>query len=159
MCIRDRLKGWQTGGLNGYNPQKLGFEKRSGKAGDYKSLSEKAAELGGRVIFYEDPMNVTQKQMVYSGNTAHTMSQMPVQITLENDTLLYNKRQFMGLDILADTLADSLKFYQKQSIANVAFGSLGGVLYADPVSYTHLSGRKKYPGTSSPFVHPIKGMK
>ena len=76
-------------------------------------------------------MNVTQKQMVYSGNTAHTMSQMPVQITLENDTLLYNKRQFMGLDILADTLADSLKFYQKQSIANVAFGSLGGVLYAD----------------------------
>lgn len=125
------LKGWQTGGLNGYNPQKLGFEKRSGKAGDYKSLSEKAAELGGRVIFYEDPMNVTQKQMVYSGNTAHTMSQMPVQITLENDTLLYNKRQFMGLDILANTLADSLKFYQKQSIANVAFGSLGGVLYAD----------------------------
>ncbi len=125
------LKGWQTGGLNGYNPQKLGFEKRSGKAGDYKSLSEKAGELGGNVIFYEDPMNLTQKQMVYSGNTAHTMSQMPIQITLENDTLLYNKRQFMGLDVLANTLADSLNFYQKQSISSVAFGSLGSVLYAD----------------------------
>lgn len=125
------FKGWQTGGLNGYNPQKLGFEKKSGKAGDYQSLSEKAAELGNTVVFYDDPMNVTQKQMVYSGNGAHTMSQMPVQITLENYTLLYNKRLFMGLDVLAKTMESSLKFYQKQEISKIAFGSLGSVLYAD----------------------------
>ena len=125
------LKGWQSGGLGGYNPQKLGFEKKSGKAGDYRTLSEKAAELGNTVVFYDDPMNLTERQLVYAGNNAHTMSQMPVQIVLENYTLLYNKRLFVGLDILANTLENSLKFYQKQEISKLAFGSLGGVLYAD----------------------------
>lgn len=59
-------------------------------------------------------MNLTERQLVYAGNNAHTMSQMPVQIVLENYTLLYNKRLFVGLDILANTLENSLKFYQKK---------------------------------------------
>ncbi len=125
------LKGWQSGGLNGYNPQKLSFEKRSGKAGDYKNLIEQAQALGNTVIFYNDPMNLTAKQMTYSGNGAHTMSQMPVQITLENNTLLYNKRLFVGLDVLANTLNNTLQYFQKQDISHIAFGSLGSVLYAD----------------------------
>ncbi len=125
------LKGWQSGGLNGYNPEKPGFEKRSGSAAEYRALIAKASAAGGTVVFFEDPVDLTEKQAGYSGYTAHTMSQMPVEVVLENDTLLYNTRLYTGLDILPRMMEASRAFYGEHDIRHVALGSVGGVLYAD----------------------------
>lgn len=125
------LKGWQSGGLNGYNPEKPGFEKRSGKAADYQELAAQAAEMGNSLVFFEDPLDLTEKQMGYSGNAAHTMSQVQMAITLENDTLLYPKRLFTALKSLPDMMKASRDFYLENNISRVAIGSVGDVLYAD----------------------------
>ena len=125
------LKGWQSGGLNGYDPLDLSFEGSSGGAGDYEQLAALAQQLGNTLVFYHDPMDVTSAQLGYSGDAAHTMSQMTVQIVLENNTLLYKNRLFMGLDMLREAMNGALTFANEQQQSHVALGSVGGVLYAD----------------------------
>ncbi len=72
------VKGWQKGGLSGYNKSDL---YQQTELGSFQSLAQLQAQLknsGGMLLLYSDPMRGTEIQVSSGHNVGITLSQSPI---------------------------------------------------------------------------------
>lgn len=125
------LKGWQKGGLNGHQLDETKVERKIGSEKELNELNNQLKQLDGRLFYYENPLEVTEKQADLRKEIGHTLSQTIIQLDLENNTLLYPMRYYTKSPYAIENMNSKLNYYTKSPLENIAIDGMSYLLYAD----------------------------